>query len=78
MDPRTRTVRKDHHGRKGIQDDRHDAGRIDEGERNLLKLASSVGDGMKRPSFLMILTATSIAYRTENGVWVVPLGCLGP
>lgn len=51
---------------------------IDEGERNLLKLASSVGDGMKKPSFLMLLTATSIAYRTENGVWVVPLGCLGP
>ncbi len=51
---------------------------IDEGERNLLKLASSIGDGMKKPSFLMVLTATSIAYRTENGVWVVPLGCLGP
>ncbi len=51
---------------------------IDEGERNLLKLASSIGNGMKKPSFLMVLTATSIAYRTENGVWVVPLGCLGP
>ena len=51
---------------------------IDEGERSLLKLASSVGDDMKKPSFLMLLTATSIAYRTENGVWVVPLGCLGP
>ena len=51
---------------------------IDEGERSLLKLASSVGDGMKKPSFLMLLTATSIAYRTESGVWVVPLGCLGP
>lgn len=51
---------------------------IDEGEKNLLKLASSIGDGMKKPSFLMVLTATSIAYRTENGVWVVPLGCMGP
>ena len=52
--------------------------RIEEGERNLLKLASSIGNEMKKPSFLMVLTATRIAYRTENGVWVVPLGCLGP
>ncbi len=51
---------------------------IEKAEKNLLKLASSIDDGMKKPSFLMVLTATRIAYRTENGVWVVPLGCLGP
>ena len=31
---------------------------------------------MQEPSFLMVLTATETAFQMENGVWVVPLGCL--
>ncbi len=31
---------------------------------------------MKEPSFLMILTGTEIAYRRNDGVFVVPIGCL--
>lgn len=31
---------------------------------------------MKKPSFLMVLTATSkYAYKREDGVLVVPIGC---
>lgn len=34
-------------------------------------------DRMKSPSFLMILTAVGrFAYRREDGVYVVPAGCL--
>lgn len=50
---------------------------IDEGASNLLKLASDIDlSKSKAPSFLMILTATSYAYRRADGVYVVPLGCL--
>ena len=48
-----------------------------ESAKNLLKLADSIDKTkMKAPSFLMILTATPYAYRREDGVLVVPVGCL--
>jgi predicted AAA+ superfamily ATPase len=31
---------------------------------------------MSAPSFLMVLTATDLAYRRNDGVFVVPIGCL--
>lgn len=31
---------------------------------------------MREPSFLMVLTATEYAYRREDGIYVVPIGCL--
>lgn len=53
----------------------HDA--INEGAANLLKLKDDIDTSKaKEPSFLMILTATPYAYRREDGVFVVPLGCL--
>lgn len=51
---------------------------IDEGARNLLKLVDSMDPRSKKPSFLMVLTGTDIAYQREDGIWVVPLACLGP
>lgn len=51
---------------------------ISEGEKNLLKLTSFIGEGMRKPSFLMVLTAGNSSYRTKDGIWIVPLGCLGP
>ena len=33
---------------------------------------------MKEPSFLMVLTGGQYAYRREDGVYVVPIGCLRP
>jgi len=50
---------------------------IDEGAKNLLKLASLIDTTkMKKPSFLMVLTASKYAYTREDGVRVVPLACL--
>ena len=47
--------------------------------KNLLKLASKVDEQkMNKPSFLMILTAGQFAYRRNDGVYVVPIGCLKP
>lgn len=31
---------------------------------------------MKKPSFLMILTGTKFGYKRDDGVYIVPLGCL--
>ena len=51
---------------------------IEEGAKTLSDLASKIDTTkMKNPAFLMILTATgSFAYRREDGVYVVPIGCL--
>jgi predicted AAA+ superfamily ATPase len=51
--------------------------RIDEGAKNLLTLASEIDSTrMKKPSFLMVVSATEKGYRRPDGVLVVPLGCL--
>ena len=50
---------------------------IEDAAVHLLKLKDKVNTmKMREPSFLMILTGTEIAYRREDGVFVVPLGCL--
>jgi len=53
---------------------------IEEGAANLLKLSKKIDTTkMKSPSFRMILTAVGqYAYRREDGVYVVPIGCLRP
>ena len=50
---------------------------INEGASHLLALAGKIDvSKMKKPSFLMVLTASEYAYQRSDGVWVVPLGCL--
>lgn len=50
---------------------------IDLAAKNLLTLSYKIDtDRMKAPSFLMVLTGGSIAYRRKDGVFVVPAGCL--
>lgn len=51
---------------------------IDEGAASLKKLSSKIDtDKMKKPSFLMVLTANSnVAYKRNDGVIVVPVGAL--
>ena len=51
---------------------------IEEGAKNLKLLASKIDTTkMKAPSFLMILTGTTkYAIRREDGVYVIPIGCL--
>ena len=52
---------------------------IDSAAKNLTKLQSDIDtSSMGNPSFLMVLTATRHAYRREDGVYVVPIGCLKP
>ena len=50
---------------------------IEEAAAHLLELKNKINiEKMRDPSFLMILTGTEIAYRREDGVFVIPLGCL--
>ncbi len=50
---------------------------IDDAARNLIALSSKIDtDRMKAPSFLMILTGTEFGYKREDGVYIVPIGCL--
>lgn len=53
---------------------------IEEGARNLNKLENLIDTTrMKAPSFKMVLTGVGqVAYRREDGVYVVPIGCLKP
>ena len=52
---------------------------IEDASRNLIKLANEVDTSkIGAPSFLMVLTAGQFAYRREDGVYVVPIGCLKP
>ena len=50
---------------------------IEEAAKHLIELKNKVNtERMQDPSFLMILTGTEIAYRRDDGVFVVPIGCL--
>ncbi len=50
---------------------------IEEAAEHLLELKAKVDTvKMKKPSFLMIITGTEFAYRRNDGVFVVPIGCL--
>ena len=51
---------------------------IKEGSENLIKLKNKIDTKtMPNPSFMMVLTATgNYAYKKEDGVFVVPIGCL--
>jgi len=50
---------------------------IDSAAANLLKLRQKIDiQRMKAPAFLMILTGTRFGYRRDDGVYVVPIGCL--
>ena len=51
---------------------------IEEGAESLKKLTNKIDtDKMKTPSFLMVLVGVGdYAYRRQDGVYVVPIGCL--
>lgn len=51
---------------------------VNESAANLVKMSNKIDtDKMNSPSFLMVLTATGkYAYQREDGVYVVPIGCL--
>ncbi|MCR5323059.1 MAG: DUF4143 domain-containing protein [Lachnospiraceae bacterium] len=44
---------------------------------NLMKIADDIDhERTGKPAFLMVVTKNKVAYRMENGVYVVPLCCL--
>ena len=51
---------------------------IEEGAKSLKAMEAKIDtDKMNAPSFLMVLTGTGdYAYRRQDGVYVVPIGCL--
>ncbi len=51
---------------------------IEEGASSLLSMKNKIDtDKMKEPSFLMVLTGTGdYAYKRQDGVYVIPIGCL--
>ena len=52
---------------------------IDEASEHLLKLKDLISmNKLHQPSFLMVLTAGKYAYRRDDGVLVIPIGCLKP
>jgi hypothetical protein len=66
-----------HDGRWGAIEVKLGNKQIEEAAGNLLKLKNKVDTGkMKEPSFLMILTGGTFAFKRKDGVLVVPIGCL--
>ena len=50
---------------------------IKKASENLLKIANDIDTKRTgEPAFLMVITKNNIAYRLDNGVYVVPLACL--
>ncbi|GHU97879.1 ATPase AAA [Clostridia bacterium] len=47
---------------------------IEQGAKHLLRLKERVDKNA--PEFLLVITATGFSYRREDGVYVVPIGCL--
>ncbi|HVI39485.1 MAG TPA: DUF4143 domain-containing protein, partial [Anaerovoracaceae bacterium] len=64
-------------GRWGAIEVKMGSKEIEDAAKNLKALKDRVNtDKMKAPSFLMVLTGTELAYRREDGVYIVPIGCL--
>ena len=52
---------------------------VEEAAANLFKLRNRIDtSAVSEPEFLMVLTGGQYAYRREDGIYVVPLGCLCP
>ncbi len=66
-------------GRWGAIEIKLGAKQVDQAAANLIKFKNRVDiEKMLEPSFLMVITGTQFAFQKEDGVYVVPLGCLGP
>jgi predicted AAA+ superfamily ATPase len=66
-----------HDGRWGLIEVKLGATSIDAAAANLIKLKEKINTTeMHEPSFLMIVTGTEFAYKRDDNVLVVPIGCL--
>ena len=66
-------------GRWGAIEIKLETSREDAAAANLLSIARLVrSQHAGAPSFLAVITTTGFARRRGDGVYVIPLGCLGP
>ncbi len=64
-------------GRWGAVEIKMGSDEFDKASKNLKSFSEIINiDKMNKPSFLMILTGTKLGYKREDGVMVVPVGCL--
>jgi predicted AAA+ superfamily ATPase len=50
---------------------------IEEAAAHLIAIKNKIDtEKMGEPTFLMVLTGGQFAYQRQDGVWVVPIGCL--
>jgi predicted AAA+ superfamily ATPase len=64
-------------GRWGAFEIKMGSKEIEEGVKNLRKLKEMIDEErMRPPSFMMVLTATEYALENDDGVHIVPIGCL--
>ena len=64
-------------GRWGAVEVKMGAKEIELAAENLKKLRDKINtEKMTEPSFLMVLTGTEFGYRREDGVYIIPIGCL--
>ena len=68
-----------HDGRWAAVEVKTGSKEIEDAAENLITLSKTVDTSkIGEPAFLMVLTAGQYAYRREDGVYVVPIGCLKP
>jgi len=66
-------------GRYGLIEVKLGSKEVEEGVSHLLKLNGLIEENkMKLPSFCMVLTGGEFAYQRDDGVYVIPIGCLRP
>jgi predicted AAA+ superfamily ATPase len=64
-------------GRWGAIEVKMGSKETEDAAENLKTLRDRINlDKMREPSFLVVLTGTEFAYRREDGVYIVPIGCL--
>lgn len=66
-------------GRWGLVEIKLSQSQTDAASGSLIRVAEKVDKAiMGAPSFLLVITADGYAYRRNDGVYVVPIGCLRP
>jgi len=64
-------------GRFALIESKLGSSQIDEASRNLLKVKELLEkNNLELPSLMIVLTAGKIAYKKDDGILVIPIGCL--
>ena len=68
-----------HDGRWAAVEVKTGSKEIEDAAQNLTELAKQVDTSkIGQPAFLMVLTGGQYAYRRDDGVYIIPIGCLKP